>query len=121
MRKGIFLAILAGTMLAGTAAKAQSVGDVVSSNVQDWLGNTTNPRPSGHGVLPSLAPGPWKCVYDASGACVAQTNGGSPGEFISPFLSNGKSKADFANRGLQPNDCSDDPDPKPGTSGCPVP
>lgn len=31
-----------------------TVGDAISAG---WMGNTANPRPSGHGVLPSLSPG----------------------------------------------------------------
>jgi len=39
-----------------------TVGECISGF---YYGNTSNPRPSGNGVLPSLAPGPWKCVYTA--------------------------------------------------------
>lgn len=122
MRRGLAFAIIATAALGTSTAHAGALGDFISSNVQSWYGNTTNPRPDGHGVLPSLAPGPWKCIYDASGACVGETYGGSVGEWITPILSNGKSKADFANGGIQPGDCTSNPEPKPGTTtGCPVP
>lgn len=58
-------AISAGTVLAvGLAAPAMAapgdhgngVGGCIAGNL---YGNTTNPRPSGHGVLPSQSPGPW--------------------------------------------------------------
>lgn len=62
----------------------------------DWYGNTSNPRPDGHGVLPSLSPGPWVC----DGAdCSAQPTaaGGSMGEWFAPFASHDTAEPDFAN------------------------
>ena len=64
-----------------------SVGSFIAGEI---YGNTSNPRPSGNGVLPSLAPGPWACnnPKDCSEGARA---GGSIGEFI------GVGNADFAN------------------------
>ena len=54
-------ALIAVTLAGGPAAAApgdngNGVGGCVSGTL---YGNTSNPRPSGHGVLPSLSPGPW--------------------------------------------------------------
>jgi hypothetical protein len=76
-----------------SGAEPGSVGSIISSEI---YGNTSNPRPDGHGVLPSLSPGPWKCAD--SGDCAGPTDaGGSMGEFIAPTASDGKGNPDFAN------------------------
>lgn len=61
-----------------------------------WYGNTSNPSGNGEGVLPSLAPGPWKCANPAD--CAGPTDpGGSVGEFLAPVASGGAGTPDFAN------------------------
>jgi hypothetical protein len=45
---------------AGTAVAAPGDhGKGVGGCIDQLYGNATNPRPSGHGVLPSQSPGPW--------------------------------------------------------------
>jgi hypothetical protein len=80
-----------GTGFSG--ADPGSVGPTISGEI---YGNTSNPRPSGHGVLPSLSPGPWVCDGPD---CSAQPTapGGSMGEFLAPTASDGKGNPDFAN------------------------
>ena len=62
-------AISAGTVLAvGLAAPAMAAPGDHSNGVGGCIagalyGNTSNPRPSGHGVLPSMSPGPWQMNY----------------------------------------------------------
>src|SRR5688572_1322918 len=61
--------LVAVTLAAGPAGAApgdsgNGVGGCVSGTL---YGNTSNPRPSGHGVLPSLSPGPW-VLNDGFGA-----------------------------------------------------
>ena len=56
--------IAAALMMVGASAgSAQAApgdnGKGFGGCVQNFYGNTTNPRPSGHGVLPSQSPGPW--------------------------------------------------------------
>lgn len=70
-----------------------SLGPTISG---EWYGNTSNPRPGEHGVLPSLSPGPWVC----DGAdCSAQPTaaGGSMGVWIAPSASDFKAEPNFAN------------------------
>jgi hypothetical protein len=82
-------ALIAMGALLATPAMAQSNGDIISGFL---YGNTSNERPSGHGVLPSLAPGPWACVYELGECQGDETNAGvSVGELI------GQGEADFAN------------------------
>ncbi|HEU5043874.1 MAG TPA: hypothetical protein VFT75_07060 [Nocardioidaceae bacterium] len=57
-------AAAAGALLAaGVAAPAMAApgdhGNGVGGCIDQLYGNATNPRPSGHGVLPSQSPGPW--------------------------------------------------------------
>jgi hypothetical protein len=71
-----------------TVALSQGASPYAHDIASGLYGNTSNPREDGHGVLPSLAPGPWYCngnCYDGAEA------GGSVGEYI------GQGKADFAN------------------------
>lgn len=42
--------------LAAPGDAGNGVGGCIAGN---FYGNTTNPRPSGHGVEPSQSPGPW--------------------------------------------------------------
>ena len=57
--------VVVGTLLSvGAAAPAFAApgdhGNGVGGCIAGVLyGNTSNPRPSGHGVLPSQSPGPW--------------------------------------------------------------
>lgn len=46
----------AGTAFAAPGDNGNGVGGCISGTL---YGNTSNPRPSGHGVLPSQSPGPW--------------------------------------------------------------
>ena len=49
-----------GTGLATPAIAAPGDhGEGVGGCIDQLYGNATNPRPSGHGVLPSQSPGPW--------------------------------------------------------------
>lgn len=57
-------AVAAGAVLAlGVATPANAApgdnGNGVGGCIDQLYGNATNPRPSGHGVLPSQSPGPW--------------------------------------------------------------
>ena len=54
-------ALFLGTLaLAGVAQAAPGDnGNGIGGCIQTLYGNTTNPRPSGHGVLPSQSPGPF--------------------------------------------------------------
>lgn len=47
--------LIAGVALAAPGDHGQGFGGCVDN----FYGNATNPRPSGHGVLPSQSPGPW--------------------------------------------------------------
>lgn len=59
------VAVTAGVLLGlGLAAAPAGAapgdhGNGVGGCVDQLYGNATNPRPSGHGVLPSQSPGPW--------------------------------------------------------------
>jgi hypothetical protein len=89
MRTSLLL-IAAMIMLSPTLALAQSpTADLIAG----IYGNTTNPRLDGHGVLPSLAPGPWACI--SPGDCSEAKAGVSVGEILS--LTTGHGNADFAN------------------------
>lgn len=82
------LLIAATITLSPTMVLAQGASPFAKIIASDLYGNTSNPRPDGHGILPSLAPGPWYCgasCYDGANA------GGSVGEWM------GRGNADFAN------------------------
>jgi hypothetical protein len=82
------LLVAAALTLSPTLALAQGASAGAHSIASDLYGNNSNPRPSGHGVLPSLAPGPWACF----GNCYDGANAGvSVGELV------GQGNADFAN------------------------
>lgn len=51
-------AIAISTVLPAFAAPGDN-GSGFGGCVDNFYGNATNPRPSGHGVLPSQSPGPW--------------------------------------------------------------
>jgi hypothetical protein len=58
--KIIALAALAGLAGGGIAIAAPGDnGDGIGGCIDDLHGNATNPRPSGHGVIPSQSPGPF--------------------------------------------------------------
>ena len=63
MKRAASIVAAALMMVGASAGAAQAApgdnGQGVGGCVQILYGNTTNPRPSGHGVLPSLSPGPW--------------------------------------------------------------
>lgn len=68
MKKRLLVAVFAGALMApgavalaapGSTGPPQEGGSRTSDCVQTLYGNTTNPRPSGHGVLPSQSPGPF--------------------------------------------------------------
>ena len=62
MRKTLVVLAAAGTFaLSGAAALAApgDNGNGVGGCIDSLYGNATNPRPSGHGVLPSQSPGPF--------------------------------------------------------------
>lgn len=50
------IALVAGPAAAAPGDNGKGVGGCISGN---FYGNTTNDRPSGHGVIPSQSPGPW--------------------------------------------------------------
>src|SRR3954447_25670218 len=59
-----FLGIITATtvLMLSTAASPAAPGDNgngVGGCIDSLYGNATNPRPSGHGVLPSQSPGPF--------------------------------------------------------------
>jgi hypothetical protein len=81
---------------------SSNVGELISGVI---YGNTSNPSGNGNGVLPSLAPGPWKCGNPAD--CAGPTTaGGSMGEFIAPLVSDGAASPDFANGAVEGPDFS---------------
>lgn len=93
----VALALLATSAYAGQNAigagfSGSDPGSVGPSISGDTYGNTSNPRDSGHGVLPSESPGPWKHNGDGP-----TDPGGSMGDFLSDTASGGKSKSNFAN------------------------
>ena len=58
----IMIAAAAGGLFAlsaGVQAAPGDNGNGVGGCVDNFHGNATNPRPSGHGVLPSQSPGPF--------------------------------------------------------------
>ena len=82
------LLIAATITLSPTMVLAQGASPGAHQIAGDLYGNNSNPRPSGNGVLPSLAPGPWACF----GNCFDGANAGvSVGELV------GQGSADFAN------------------------
>jgi hypothetical protein len=87
------LLIAATIMLSPTVALAQGASPFAHFIASEAYGNNSNPRPDGHGVLPSLAPGPWAC--GAGGCFDGAEAGGSVGEWI------GQGNADFANGTLE--------------------
>ena len=88
--------VVAGQGVIGAGFSAAPPGTVGPSISGDLYGNTSNPRPSGHGVLPSLSPGPWLC---AGANCNAQPTeaGPSMGTLLAPLASGGNGNPDFAN------------------------
>lgn len=80
----------------GSSFSSQDPGTVGPTISGVIYGNTSNPRPIGNGVLPSLSPGPWKCA-DSSDCAGPTDAGGSMGEFLAPTASGGKGNPDFAN------------------------
>ena len=87
-----------GLQVLATSLGQDNVGGLISGIL---YGNTSNPSGNGNGVLPSLAPGPWKCTNTAD--CAGPTTaGGSMGEWTSAITSGGESNADFANGGNGP-------------------
>ena len=55
----VLCAILFGAIATPAFAAPGENGEGVGRCVDNLYGNATNPRPSGNGVLPSQAPGPW--------------------------------------------------------------
>ena len=53
---GTFGLLVTGTAHAAPGDNGEGRGGCVSGT---FYGNTSNPRPSGNGVLPSQSPGPW--------------------------------------------------------------
>ncbi len=54
-----FSAALAVATIGPAVAAPGDHGKGFGGCVDNFYGNATNPRPSGHGVLPSQSPGPW--------------------------------------------------------------
>ena len=81
----------ATVMALGLAAPAFAApgdhGQGVGGCIDQLYGNATNPRPSGHGVLPSQSPGPWvnnasdpsNPTWGPSVGVLIQDLGGNPG------------------------------------------
>jgi hypothetical protein len=86
------LLIVATIMLSPTLALAQGASPGAQSIASEFYGNNSNPRDGGHGVLPSLAPGPWACGDHCSDFASA---GMSVGELLGVVYGHGN--ADFAN------------------------
>ena len=91
------VALVAGPASAAPGDNGKGVGGCTSGVL---YGNTTNPRPSGNGVLPSLAPGPWnnvtgerglsvgdvqQLVHNAAGAPAGEYTGRDVLEFVCTF------------------------------------
>ncbi|HEX5631397.1 MAG TPA: hypothetical protein VFY15_07040, partial [Acidimicrobiia bacterium] len=88
-------AALAGQNAIGAGVSSAPAGSVGPSISGDIYGNTSNPSGNGEGVLPSLAPGPWKCGDPLD--CAGPTDpGGSMGDFVAPIASGGTASPDFA-------------------------
>lgn len=99
MKLAITLAVAGAVLASAAPALAQSQ---TAQTIQNAYGNTTNPRPGGNGVLPSLAPGPWACANssDCSDGVYA---GGSVGEWRQDLRDDGQlndstDRGSFANR-----------------------
>ena len=86
------LLIVATIMFSPTVALAQGASPFAKDIASKAYGNTSNARPDGHGVLPSLAPGPWYCGVSCDDGANA---GGSVGEWLGELTGHGN--ADFAN------------------------
>jgi hypothetical protein len=85
---------VAAFALAPSAAQAQCAPDITTGQciAGTLYGNISNPRPDGPGVLPSLAPGPWACVYELGECQGDETDAGvSVGDIV------GQGKSNFAN------------------------
>ena len=85
---------------AGAAPNAQNLCDVGASELTIGeciagvgYGNTSNPSGNGNGVLPSLTPGPWKCVYTTG--CTGAVMGGSVGSYNGGGTAVGNSQGSF--------------------------
>lgn len=96
--------VLAAQGAVGAIFSGANPGEVGPTISGDWYGNTSNPSGNGSGVLPSLAPGPWKCNYtENNGTCYGPTDpGGSMGTWFAPLASGGVATPVFAN-GNDPN------------------
>jgi hypothetical protein len=104
---GLALVVSSSAFAAGlggifSSAPPGAVGPSISGVL---YGNTSNPSGNGNGVLPSFAPGPWKCT-DPSDCAGPTTAGSSMGEIFAPIASGGKSSPDFANGKLIGQDFS---------------
>ena len=106
VRTGLFLGVLAGSVFglavpSGAAphntipglCKALYPGTVGECIAGVFYGNTSNPSGNGNGVLPSLAPGPWKCVYTAG--CTGAEMGSSIGTYNGGGTAVGHSNGEF--------------------------
>ena len=91
----LVLALVAGPAAAAPGDSGNGVGGCTSGVL---YGNTTNERPSGHGVLPSLAPGPRSMaggflsmgdvqqgVHDVLGAPAGEYSGRDVLKFVCTF------------------------------------
>lgn len=83
-------ALVAGTLLAlGAVAPASAApgenGQGAGGCIDQLYGNATNERDSGHGVLPSQSPGPWKNNPEDPDN---PTRGSSLGQLIQEFGGN---------------------------------
>jgi hypothetical protein len=102
--------VVAGQGVIGDLFSSASPGDVGPSISGDIYGNTSNPTSSGHGVVPSLSPGPWVCGNPSD--CAGPTEaGGSMGDFLAPVASGGQAAPDFANGRSPGPDFSQPPKP----------
>ena len=54
-----FAAAIASSVAVPAFAAPGDNGSGFGGCVDNFYGNATNPRPSGHGVIPSQSPGPW--------------------------------------------------------------
>jgi hypothetical protein len=86
IKRGIAVIVAAGALsigMAGIAGAApgdngEGVGGCIAGT---FLGNTTNPRPSGHGVIPSQSPGPFVNTGPNEPPRNDRVRGGTIGDF----------------------------------------
>lgn len=69
---GVLTLAAAGSLPAFAAPGDNGSG--VGGCIDGLYGNATNPRPGGHGIIPSISPGPWVASTGEFGTTVGDVN-----------------------------------------------